>query len=481
MSKTKFYNLSTITSRIQQILQPHIEKLFWVKAEISSGRERGGTFYCDLVETNKNGKILAKIRCNIWNRDLDRIKKDFKKHDLELKLDDGTSVGLQCSLQYHPTYGLSLNAIDADPAFALGELELKKKEILNRLIKEGLLEPQKNLFTPMLPQRIGLITSQGSAAYNDFIKTLNSSDFGFKIYLTDCVVQGDRTEQMILKALEKLERIKIDLVVIIRGGGSKTELFSLDNEAIAREIAAYKLPVWTGIGHEIDISILDHVANRYFKTPTAVAEEIVARYTEMKRRLDEAKNRFSSTWSYRLEMDKRWLSEAKTGLLQGVRKLIDATRNVLTKNANALSLKVSNRVFNEKSNLSIAKKMITTIPSKIVSQAKVKNQDTLQKIKNACQRYFAEKQRILSQSKIRFSIDRFIQRINNEKTKLDSKFAVIRVSDPKTSLNRGFSIVYKENGEILKSVLNINIDEILNTEIKDGQIKSIVQQIKESK
>ncbi len=149
---------------------------------------------------------------------------------------------LQCSLQYHPTYGLSLNAIDADPAFALGELELKKKEILNRLIKEGLLKPQKNLFTPMLPQRIGLITSQGSAAYNDFIKTLNSSDFGFKIYLTDCVVQGDRTEQMILSALKKLERIKIDLVVIIRGGGSKTELFSLDNEAIAREIASYTGP-----------------------------------------------------------------------------------------------------------------------------------------------------------------------------------------------------------------------------------------------
>jgi len=201
----------------------------------------------------------------------------------------------------------------------------------------------------------------------------------------------------------------------------------------------------------------------------------------MKRRLDEAKNRFSSTWYYRLKMDERWLSEAKTGLLQGARKLIDATKNVLSKNANALSSKVSNRVFKEKSNLSIAKNMITTIPLKMVSQAKVKYQDALQEIKNACQRYFTEKQRILSQSKIRFSIDRFIQRINNEKTKIDSKYAVIRASDPKTSLNRGFSIVYKENGEILKSVLNINIDEILNTEIKDGQIKSIVQQIKESK
>lgn len=132
MDNNRFFNLSDITNRIQQILQPHIGKNFWVRAEISSGRERGGSFYCDLVESDDSGKISAQMRCTIWNRDLSNIKSQFKEHDLDLILDDGTAVGFQCSLQFHPQFGLSLKAVAADPAFALGELELKKKAILGR-------------------------------------------------------------------------------------------------------------------------------------------------------------------------------------------------------------------------------------------------------------------------------------------------------------------------------------------------------------
>ena len=149
MNQRNFFNLSAITSRIQEILQPYIGKQFWVRAEISSGRERGGSFYCDLVETDANGDIIAQMRCTIWSRDLSGIRKKFKDCDLDLVLDNGTVVGLQCSIQYSPRYGLSLKATDADPTFALGELELKKKEILERLRKEDLLEPNKNfLYQP---------------------------------------------------------------------------------------------------------------------------------------------------------------------------------------------------------------------------------------------------------------------------------------------------------------------------------------------
>jgi len=175
MNDKKFFPLSKITDRIQAILQPSIGKQFWVKAKISSGRERGGSFYCDLVETNENAAVIAKIRGTVWSRDLARIRKQFKDSNLDLKLDDGTVVGFQCSLQYSPQYGLSLQVIDADPAFALGELELKKQQILAQLTKEGLLEPNKKFYVPVLPQRIGVITSMGSAAYSDFLKTLNPS------------------------------------------------------------------------------------------------------------------------------------------------------------------------------------------------------------------------------------------------------------------------------------------------------------------
>ena len=110
MTDKRFFPLSAITKRIQAILEPHIRKQFWVKAEISSGRERGGSFYCDLVETDRNGGIIAQMRCSIWSRDLANIRREFKECDLDLKLDNGTSVGFQCSLKYHPQYGLSLKS-----------------------------------------------------------------------------------------------------------------------------------------------------------------------------------------------------------------------------------------------------------------------------------------------------------------------------------------------------------------------------------
>ncbi len=349
MSERTFFSLSTITGRIQEILQPYIGKLFWVKAEISSGRERGGSFYCDLVETKDSGEIIAQMRCTIWSRDLSNIRKKFKDSDLDLILDDGTAVGFQCSIQYSPRYGLSLKVNDADPAFALGELELKKKEILDRLKKEGLLEPNKKLYVPILPINIGLITSKGSAAYNDFINTLEQSNFGFRVYLADSMVQGNKAEQSILHALETLEILDLELVLILRGGGSKTELFSLDNEQIARKIATCKYPVWTGIGHEIDTSILDHVANRYFKTPTAVAEELVARFIEMKRHLEEAEHRFKSSWTYRLDVETKFIQSTKAGLVNGTRKLIENKNANLKQRANLLSSMVFDRLSKEKS------------------------------------------------------------------------------------------------------------------------------------
>ena len=515
----RFFTLLDITSRVQQILQPHIGKLFWVKAELSSGRERGGSFYCDLVESDESGKIIAQMRCTIWNRDLTNIRRQFKEHGLDLILDDGTAVGFQCSLQFHPQFGLSLKAVGADPAFALGELELKKREILDRLTKDGLLVSNKRLVVPMLPQRIGLITSKGSAACNDILKTFSSSGFGFKISLTDTIVQGIKTEGSVLTALDVLEKLNIELVIIARGGGSKTDLFSLDNEAIARCIAGYKYPVWTGIGHETDISILDHVANRYFKTPTAVAEDIVARYVEMKRHIEEAENRLRSTWSYRFETDLKWLDNAKTGIVQGTRKLLDSTRSYLLGYATILSSKVQNRLTNEKSRIAVSKNLISTAPISMHKGANERLKERIGRFNSSCKRQIANRQKDLLNLKRRFQIDRFIRKIlqehefvydwrirfnqrfrteihtrkqrvthlsarfrlesviasiEKEKSKLANIAVTLRTADPVTSLKRGFSLVYKGNGDLVKSLSQIQKADILKTEVSDGSIVSTV-------
>ena len=296
----RFFPLSAITTRISELLQPAITKQFWVKAEIASGRERSGSFFCDLIETDAGGKIIAKVAGTIWPQDLAAIRRVFKARNLELLLADGTVVGFCCSLQFSPQYGISLRVIDADPAVTMGEMELKKRAIIERLQQEGLFTPNKERFVPLLPLKIGLITSAGSAAYNDFIKTLRDSGFGFKIYLADAMMQGEQTEKSVLLAVTTLCRLGMEVILVIRGGGSKTDLYFLDNEAIARTIAACQVPVWTGIGHEIDTSVLDYVANQAFKTPTAAADELVARFVQMRRQLDESGNALQTVWAYRL-------------------------------------------------------------------------------------------------------------------------------------------------------------------------------------
>ena len=524
MNENKFFPLSAVTNRIQQILEPHTKKRFWVKAEISSGRERGGSFYCDLVETDKDRGIIAKIRCSIWSRDLANIRAQFKACDLDLKLEDGTAVGFECSLQYHAKYGLSLKVVGADPVFALGELELKKKEILGRLTKEGLLEPNKKLLVPMLPQKIGLISSKGSAAYSDVLKTLNSTPFGFKIYVADTTVQGNRTEQSIIRALDVLEKLDVELVIIVRGGGSKTDLFYLDNEAIARRIAAYKTPVWTGIGHDIDHSILDHVANKYFKTPTAVAEEIVARFIELSRHIEEAKDRFKSSWMYRLEIDKMWISKVNTGIRQGTRKLLDTTKTNLRNIANTLRSRVSDRLGEENSKLSVSRRNLCTAPMNTIALFRERLQNKNQRYISSPDRHLFEKRKNLETLRKRFHPDRFNQRlrrendflksstdqfkrkfnagfnarmqslvylknrfriemvlsrIENERRLTGNKLATLKAVDPETSLKRGFSLVYKENGEMVKSIAQVKMNEILKTDLSDGQVSSTVISIEE--
>ena len=134
----KFYTLAQVTRAVRKHLEPAIKKPpFWLRAEIASGREKGGAFFCELVETDDAGNQVAAMRATIWQIELSTIRQKFDHAGLNLQLDDGTAVGILCSLQFHSRYGLSLKILDADPAFALGELELRRRELLLRLETDG--------------------------------------------------------------------------------------------------------------------------------------------------------------------------------------------------------------------------------------------------------------------------------------------------------------------------------------------------------
>lgn len=474
MEERRYFPLTVITNRLSELLQPAIMKQFWVKAEIASGRERGGAFYCDLVETGANGKIVAKIACNIWQRELAGIRSLFRRRNMDLVLADGTVVGFQCSLQFSPQYGLSLRVIDADPSIALGELELKKREIIERLQKEGLFEPNKQRFVPMLPQKIGLVTSNGSAAYNDFIKTLTASGFGFKVYLADALMQGEKTEKSVLLAIETLCQLKVELIVIARGGGSKTDLYYLDNEAIARKIAGCNLPVWTGIGHEIDTSVLDHVANKSFKTPTAAAEELVARFVQMRRQLDESINTLKTVWAYRLKMDREHLDQAKTGIHQGTRKLLDVTIAGLRERAQELNLRVKGRLSTERIRIEVGKQKLRSQPIGIIHKHKERLASKRPSLESKAKFLISCAVNTFSRLKSRFQKERFLQRLQSERKSMLEKMATLKAADPQIALKRGFALVYRPDGKLIRSINDITEKEKICTHLADGSLISEV-------
>ena len=320
-----------------------------------------------------------------------------------------------------------------------------------------MLEPNKKLFVPTLPLKIGLITSHNSAAANDFINTLKQSNFGFKIYLADALVQGNQTEWSVINALTTIEKLDPELVVIVRGGGSKTELFSLDNEAIARKIAAYRYPVWTGIGHEIDISILDHVANRYFKTPTAVAEELVARFIEMKRHLEEAEHRFRSSWTYRLDIEKKNLESSTTGLTRGARKLIDNKIVNLKERTNLLSSKVFDRLSREKSQLAVWVKTLTTVPISMLRRNQERLKGWTENYMASCNRRVAEIYRYLKNAATR------LQSTWSYRLLIEQKYTM----NAKTGIQQGTRKLVEATNANLKSMaslLSSKVFERLSTE-----------------
>lgn len=444
---------------------------------------------------------------------------------MDLVLDNGTVVGFLCTLQFNDQYGLSLRVIDADPSFALGELELKKREIIERLQKEGLFEPNKQRFVPMLPLRIGLITSSGSAAYNDFIQTLTVSGFGFKVYFADAMMQGDQTERSVIRALERLSSLNLELIVIARGGGSKTDLYYLDNEVIARKIADYQVPVWSGIGHEIDTSVLDYVANKAFKTPTAVAEELVARLVQMRRQLDEATSTLKTVWSYNARTNAENLERAATGIRQGTRKLLDVTASELREQMNQLHIRVMRRITTEQINLVGRREKLLTKPTAAIQSSverlsskrqnvvaftrmrlaaasatlagqsarfdqdrflrrvaaeRENNARSLMQLKSRFSAIVEYRQMHLRHVKDRFKAEKVLQRIGYETKTLENKLAILKASDPQNVLRRGFAIAHRKDGTLIRSINDVSEHERIYTHFADGMVTSEVV-AKESK
>ena len=274
-------SLVEFNRRIGGLLHDASVQRCWVVAETSDVRQSGGHCYLELVQKDaQTGQTLARMRGIVWASVYARLRCEFERATGQ-PFASGMNVMVEVSANVHEQYGLSVVITGINPTYTLGDMARQRLEILNRLRREGIIDMNKQLPWADVAQRVAVISAAGAAGYGDFMNQLHNNPSGIKFYtcLFPAVMQGQSTVTSVIAALERINDYAdlFDCVVIIRGGGSTSDLNSFDNYDLAANVAQFPLPVICGIGHDRDNTVVDSVASVRVKTPTAAAEWLLDR------------------------------------------------------------------------------------------------------------------------------------------------------------------------------------------------------------
>ena len=291
------FTLYDLNNRIKQVLKRDFAEAVWITAEITEIQlNSSGHCYLQLADKKEeDSNIVATARATIWAF-VFRTLRPYFETVTGRSLSKGMKVLLNVEVVFHEVYGFSLNVKDIDPTYTVGDLERKKQEILLQLQEEGIMDMNRGLAFPALPKNIAVISSPTAAGWGDFRNQLeqNPYHYRFHIRLFPAVMQGEKTAESVIAALDRIYEYEslFDVVVIIRGGGSQTDLGCFDSYELASNVAQFPLPVIAGIGHERDETIVDRVAYMRVKTPTAAAAFLIEAFQEQEKCLEDRKHRF---------------------------------------------------------------------------------------------------------------------------------------------------------------------------------------------
>ncbi len=426
----------------------------WVIAELSDVSERGGHCYMELVEKDDRGVTIARLRGTIWaNNFAYKIKPKFEQITGQ-KFKSGLKVMLFGSASFHEQYGLSFNITDVDPSFTIGDMERIRREIIETLTREGVVNCNRMLQMPRVPQRIAIISAKGAAGYGDFMNQLQSNPVGFKFYthLFEATMQGETTSNSVIKALNDIE-MTIDLwdcVVIIRGGGATSDLNGFDNLELARRVATFALPMVVGIGHERDRTVLDDIANVRVKTPTAAAEWLIMCAQQT---LDQAlalANQVARYVKDRTSGASKQLSHIEGTIPIIAKQQIIKSKSNLAAIASALPYMTKNKILS-------ANRTIDALARDVQHSA-------IGKI-SAAQTYLKTMSDALANAAPKAIV--------NQDKRLKALENVVEALSPQKTLRRGFSLT-KVNGKTVKSIDQLADNDVITTYLADGEITSVV-------
>ncbi len=446
-------SLSELQLIIKDSIYLAMPDMYWVAAEISEIRENyAGHCYLELIEKHPDDKnVRARVKAVIWSNRYRFLRSLFENVTGE-QLKSGMKVLVKIKVDYHEIYGLSLIISDIDPSYTAGEMALKRQMILKRLGDEGVLMMNKELELPFVPQRIAVISSASAAGYGDFIRQLKENQYGYVFYtaLFEAIMQGNETEQSVIRALERISvnAELFDVVVIIRGGGSQSDLSWFDNYNIAYFVTQFPLPVITGIGHDKDMSVTDIVAFRSLKTPTAVADFLTGSVSEAE----------------------DYLNQLSTQIAENSRSVITRYRDI-TESFRAKLIPVARlAVSDRKEELSNRIIGIINIGKEYIIRAGFLPKNLSSRLISSSGSYILTRKTSLERDKLDLN-NMTNKAIGNVKKKLDESGNSLKILDPVNVLRRGYTITSK-NGEILKKSQGLQSEDIIDTLFSDGSVTS---------
>jgi exodeoxyribonuclease VII large subunit len=430
--------LKEFLTEVKGVLEDSFPLHYRVTAEIARLNLNPASGHCYPTLVEKEGDtVVARTDGVIWKSRFDDINTRFKDATGQ-GLKEGLKVLLVVEVMYHELYGFKLGILDIDPSYTLGEFALHRKKILERLEKEGLLNKNKQLLFPLVPQRIAVISSASAAGYEDFLNTLENNPYGYKMSVTlfPSYMQGEMAEKSILESMQRsLEKSQnYDVLVIIRGGGDQVDLHSFDNYNIGRAIALFPIPVLTGIGHTRDQTVTEIVSHKGLISPTAVGEFIIGRMRSFEERLDGAGKR-----------------------------LVYTVENVLSERVNAIK-GVSGH--------------IALVTKFFLQQCRGHFSEIVSGFRNNVAKNTANKEFFLKQYPVNLAsvLQSYIKGHLNT---LERQQDRIEMLNPLQVLKRGYSITFLE-GHPLKDVGNVHRGDRLKTRLYKGTIDSIAEETNHS-
>ncbi len=450
-------SLFQLNQRIKGVIEDSFLTSIWVKAEIGElNVNRNGHCYLDLIEKDESSdKLVARSRAIIWGYTF-RMLRAFFESSTGQTLTTGLKVLVKVSVEFQELFGLSLIIKDIDPSYTMGDLARQRLEVIRRLEEEGVLEMNKELTLPLVPQKIAIISSPSAAGYDDFVNQLEHNAYGIKFYhrLFPAVMQGHQAEDSIVAALEKVFKNAafFDVVVVIRGGGASVDLMCFDSYWVAFHLAQFPLPVLTGIGHERDDTVADRVAHTRLKTPTAVAALLIDTAGNFLGLLQERGDRMADVATALLRRERQKAERLTAAFLPRVTRHMQKSRQRLERQGNRLPALTLQRLSTSRHRLSRYNELTVSDSATLLRTANRQLRTLTEQLQMTSGHYLSSQQQHL----------KFLHQ-------------AARLNDPHRLLEKGYSLTYAK-GELVKDGAVLNPGDLLTTRFKNGTVVSTVQQ-----